>query len=179
LAKFRQLNKCLLQLGFKLYACEVWVDSTKIKPIEVVYRRFFKSLLKVRKTTSTSIVLAEFGKFSFEHFAWGQAQLTMLVEGKKCWARSMKKWLLKNQCQGVAGSQPPIQSSLETTLHLTATHALQARTTQPPLETAPKTSHIHPTCLVGVRGRAKSQAFWCNTHNIQVGVWMAKLARYN
>jgi hypothetical protein len=40
------------------YAYEVWVDSKKIKVIEVVYRGFFKSLLKVRKTTNTSIVLA-------------------------------------------------------------------------------------------------------------------------
>jgi hypothetical protein len=45
------------------YACEVWVDSKKIKAIEVVYRGFFKSLLGVRKITSTSIVLAKFDKF--------------------------------------------------------------------------------------------------------------------
>ncbi len=38
-----------------------------------MYQGFFKSLLGVRKTTSTSIVLVEFGKFPFEHFAWGQA----------------------------------------------------------------------------------------------------------
>ncbi len=57
------------------YACEVWVDSKKIEAIEVMYRGFLKSLLKVRKTTSTSIVLAKFGKFPFEHFAWGQALL--------------------------------------------------------------------------------------------------------
>jgi hypothetical protein len=57
------------------YACEVWVHSKKIKVIEVVYRGFLKSLLGVRKTTSTSIVLAEFGKFPFEHFARGQALL--------------------------------------------------------------------------------------------------------
>ncbi len=101
------------------YACEVWVDSKKIEVIEVVYRGFLKSLLRVRKVTNMSIMLAEFGKFSFEHFAWGQAllyyncvstvikncilgkaweaQFTMLVARKKCWARSMKKWLLKNQ----------------------------------------------------------------------------------
>jgi hypothetical protein len=53
------------------YACEVWVDSKKIEAIEVVYRGFLKSLLGVRKTTSTSIMLTEFGKFPFEHFAWG------------------------------------------------------------------------------------------------------------
>ncbi len=40
------------------YACEIWVDSKKIEAIEVVYQRFFKSLLGVRKTSSTSIVLA-------------------------------------------------------------------------------------------------------------------------
>jgi hypothetical protein len=100
------------------YAYEVWVDSKKIEAIEIVYRRFFKSLLGVRKTTSTSIMLAKFGKFPFEHFAWGQAllyyncvsmvtkdrilgkaweaQLVMLPAGKKCWAGSMKKWLFKN-----------------------------------------------------------------------------------
>jgi hypothetical protein len=54
------------------YACEVWVGSKKIKAIEVVYQGFLKSLLGVQKTTSTSIVLAEFGKLPFEHFAWGQ-----------------------------------------------------------------------------------------------------------
>jgi hypothetical protein len=91
----------------------------EIEAIEVVYQRFLKSLLGVRKITSTSIVLEEFGKFPFEHFAWGQAlmyyncvstitkdrilgkaweaQLAMLVAGKKCWARFVKKWLLRNQ----------------------------------------------------------------------------------
>ncbi len=29
------------------YACEVWVDSKKIKAIEIMYRKFFKSLLEV------------------------------------------------------------------------------------------------------------------------------------
>jgi hypothetical protein len=92
------------------YACEVWVDSKKIEAIEVVYRGFFKSLLGVRTTTSTSIVPTKFGKFPFEHFTWGQAllyynrvstvtkdrilgkaweaQLAMLTTGKKCWAGS-------------------------------------------------------------------------------------------
>ncbi len=53
------------------YVYEVWVDSKKIEAIEVMYQGFHKALLGVRKTTSTSIVLAEFGKFPFEHFAWG------------------------------------------------------------------------------------------------------------
>ncbi len=57
------------------YACEVWVDSKKIEIIEVVYQQFFKSLFGMRKTTITSIVLIEFGKFAFEHFAWGQVSL--------------------------------------------------------------------------------------------------------
>ncbi len=48
------------------------MDSKKIKAIEVMYRGFFKSLFEVRKTTSMSIELAEFGKFPFKHFARGQ-----------------------------------------------------------------------------------------------------------
>jgi hypothetical protein len=83
-----------------------------------------------------SIVLAKFGKFPFEHFAWGQAayynhvnmvtkdrilgkaweaQLGILDAGKKCWVESMKKWLLQNQPQKVASFLPLIQSPLETT----------------------------------------------------------------
>jgi hypothetical protein len=57
------------------YACEVWVHSKKLEVIEVVYRGFLKSLLRARKIISTSIVLAEFGKFPSEHFAWGQLLL--------------------------------------------------------------------------------------------------------
>jgi hypothetical protein len=119
------------------YACEVWVDSKKIEAIEVVYRGFLKSLLGMPKTTNTSIMLAESSKFSFEHFAWGQtllyynyvstvtkdrilgkaweAQLAMLAGGKKCWARSVKKWLLRNQPQEVVSFLPLVQLSLETT----------------------------------------------------------------
>jgi hypothetical protein len=51
------------------------VDSKKIDTIEVMYQRFLKFLLGVWKTTSMSIVLAEFDKFPFEHFAWGQTLL--------------------------------------------------------------------------------------------------------
>jgi hypothetical protein len=54
----------------------------------------------------------------------------MLVAGKKCWARSVKKWLLQNQPQKVVGFLPLAQSLLETTLQLAATHALQAGTTE-------------------------------------------------
>jgi len=107
-----------------------------------------------------SIVLAEFGKFPFEHFAWGQtlmyynhvstvtkdrilgkaweAQLAMLVAGKKCWVGSMKKWLLQNQPQEVAGFLPPAQSPLEMTLQLTVTRVLQAGTTELLLGTVPR-----------------------------------------
>jgi hypothetical protein len=151
------------------YAFEIWVDSKKIEVIEVVYRRFVKSLLGVQKTTSTSIMLAEFGKFPFEHFAWGQtllyyncvstiikdrilgkaweAQLAMLVAGKKCWAGSVKKWLLQNQPQEVASFLPSAQSPLETALQLAATHAFQAGTTEVLLGIVPRSTHIHPTCL--------------------------------
>jgi hypothetical protein len=122
------------------------MDSKKINAIEIVYRGFLKTLLEVQKTTSMSIMLAEFGKFPFEHFAWGQAllyynrvstvikdrilrkaweaQLAMLVVGKKCWAGSVKKWLLQNQPQEVVGFLPPAQSLLKMTLQLATTHVL-------------------------------------------------------
>jgi hypothetical protein len=57
------------------YAYEVCVDSKKIEALEIVYQGFFKSLLGAKKTTSMSIMLVEFGKFPFEHFAWGQTLL--------------------------------------------------------------------------------------------------------
>jgi len=132
------------------YACEVWVDSKKIKLIEVVYQGFLKSQLGVRKTTNTSIMLAEFSKYPFEHFAWGQAllyynrmstmtknrilgkaweaQLAMLATGKKCWVGFVKKWLLKHQPQEVANFLPLVQLSLETMPQPVLTHVLQART---------------------------------------------------
>jgi len=94
------------------------MDFKKIKAIEVVYQGFFKSLFKVRKITNTSIVLVEFVKFPFEHFALGQAllyynhmsmvtkdrilgktweaQFGMLTARKKCWARFVKKLLFKH-----------------------------------------------------------------------------------
>ncbi len=170
------------------YACEVWVDSKKIKVIEVVYQRFFKSLLGVRKTTNTSMVLAEFGKFPFEHFAWGQvllyyncvstvtkncilgkaweAQLAMLVTRKKCWVGSVKKWLFQNQPQKVASFLPSVQSPLETAPQLVVTYALQVGTTQLSLGTIPGTTHIHSTHLARVKGWAESQVLWCNIHNV-------------
>ncbi len=91
-------------------------------------------------------MLAKFGKFPFEHFAWGQAllyynrvsmvtkdyilrkaweaQLAMIVAGRKCWAGFVKKWLLQNQPQEVASFLPPAKSPLETTLQLATTRAL-------------------------------------------------------
>ncbi len=135
------------------YACEVWVDSKKIKAIEIMYQGFLKSLLEVRKTTSMSIVLVEFGKFPFEHFAWGQAwmyynrvnmvikdyilgkaweaQFAMLATRKKCWVGFVKKWLLRNQPQKVVGFLPPVQLLLEMVPQPAMTHALHAETTQP------------------------------------------------
>ncbi len=90
-------------------------------------------------------MLVEFGKFPFEHFAWGQtlldynyvsmvtkdcilgkaweAQLAMLVVGKKCWAEFMKKWLFQNQPQEV----PPIQPLLEMAPQFATTRAFQVR----------------------------------------------------
>jgi hypothetical protein len=40
--------------------------------------------------------------------AW-KAQFAMLVVGKKCWAGSVKKWLIQNQAQEVASFLPLVQ----------------------------------------------------------------------
>jgi hypothetical protein len=45
--------------------------------------------------------------------AW-EAQLAVLVIRKKCWAGSVKKWLLKNQPKEVVGFLPLVQLSLKT-----------------------------------------------------------------
>jgi hypothetical protein len=176
------------------YACEVWVDSKKIEVIKVVYRGFLKSLLKVQKTTSTSIMLAEFSKFPFEHgdkccctitvwaqslkiASWerhGKPSSLCFATGKKCWAGSMKKWLLQNQPQEVVSFLPSVQPSLETMPQLATTLTFQARMALLPLGTVPETMHIHPTRLAGVRGWVENQIPWCNAHNIRVGaqeVW--------
>jgi hypothetical protein len=47
----------------------------------------------------------------------------------------------------VAGFLPPAQSSLEPTLQLATTCALQVGTTQSPLGTVLGSTHIHPTRL--------------------------------
>jgi hypothetical protein len=54
--------------------------------------------------------------------------------------------------------------------------ALQATTVQPPLGTAPRTMHIHPTLPVKVRSWAENQILWCNAHYIRMGARMAELA---
>jgi hypothetical protein len=145
----------------------------------------------VRKITSTSIVLAEFGKFPFEHFSWGQVllyynrvntitknrilgkawevQLAMLDAGKKCWAGFVKKLLLQNQLHEVVGFLPPVQPPLKTVPQFATTCAFQVGTTQLPLGTVPRTTHIHPTHRARVRGWAENQVPWWNTHNVRVG----------
>jgi hypothetical protein len=52
------------------YGCEVWSDHMAREQLEVVYRTFLKSLLGVNNTTSSYVVLAEFGRFPLEIFWW-------------------------------------------------------------------------------------------------------------
>ncbi len=87
----------------------------------------------------------------------------------------MKNLLLKNQPREVVGFLPPVQPSLEMTPQLATTRALKARTAQPSLGMAPRTTHIHPTRLTRVKGWVESQVLWCNVHNVRVRVRMAKL----
>jgi hypothetical protein len=54
------------------YGCEVWLDHLAREQLEVVHRTFLKSLLGVSTTTSSYVVLAEFGRFPLEIFWWQQ-----------------------------------------------------------------------------------------------------------
>ncbi len=50
------------------YGCEVWSNHIARKQLKVVHRTFLKSLLGVNSTTSSYVVLAEFGKFPLDIF---------------------------------------------------------------------------------------------------------------
>ncbi len=54
------------------YGCEVWSDHMACEQLEVVHRAFLKSSLGVNTTTSSYVVLAEFGRFPLEIFWWQQ-----------------------------------------------------------------------------------------------------------
>ncbi len=54
------------------YGCEVWSDHIAREQLEVVHRALLKSLLGVSTTTSSYVVLAEFGKFPLAIFWWQQ-----------------------------------------------------------------------------------------------------------
>jgi hypothetical protein len=57
-----QLFDALVKPMFS-YGCEVWSDHMARKQLEVVHQAFLKSSLGVSTTTSSYVVLVEFGKF--------------------------------------------------------------------------------------------------------------------
>jgi hypothetical protein len=59
------------------YGCEVWSDHMAREQLEVIHRVFLKSLLGVSTTTSSYVVLAEFGRFPLEIF-WLQQTMRFL-----------------------------------------------------------------------------------------------------
>jgi hypothetical protein len=54
------------------YGCEVWSDHMAREQLEVVHWAFLKSLLGISTTTSSYIMLVEFGRFPLEIFWWQQ-----------------------------------------------------------------------------------------------------------
>ncbi len=57
------------------YACEVWTGCTRAKRLqqaEQVQRMFLRGILGVNKTTSTFVMLGEFGRYPLEYFWWQQ-----------------------------------------------------------------------------------------------------------
>ncbi len=63
----------ILVLPILSYSCEVWAVNPKVgAKAEMVHRQFLKQLLGVRKSTTTHIVLAEFGRFPLQIHFWQQ-----------------------------------------------------------------------------------------------------------
>ncbi len=57
------------------YACEVWTCCTGAKGLqqtEQIHRMLLRGILGVNKTTSTFVVLGEFGRYPLEYFWWQQ-----------------------------------------------------------------------------------------------------------
>jgi hypothetical protein len=52
------------------YGCEVWSDHMAREQLEVVHRAFLKLSLGVSTTTSSYVVLVEFGRFPLKIFWW-------------------------------------------------------------------------------------------------------------
>ena len=63
----------ILVLPILSYSCEVWAVNPKVgAKAELVHRQFLKQLLGVRKSTTTQIELAEFGRFPLQIHFWQQ-----------------------------------------------------------------------------------------------------------
>ncbi len=103
------------------YACEVWTGCTGAKGLqqaEQVHRMFLRGILEVNKTTSTFVVLGEFGRYPLEYFWWQQTlkyydrlrestpdhmlyyayqtqlqMLSVLNDNQQCWLRNVQLWL--------------------------------------------------------------------------------------
>ncbi len=103
------------------YACEVWTGCTRAKGLqqaEQIHRMFMRGILGVNKTTSTFVVLGEFGRYPLEYFWWKQTlkyydrlqestpgrllycayqtqlqMLSVLNDNQQCWLWNVQLWL--------------------------------------------------------------------------------------
>jgi hypothetical protein len=93
--------------------------------------------------------------------------------GKEMLGEIREKMAIPESAPGVASFLPLVHPSLEMAPQLGMTHAFQSGTAQSPLGTIPKTTHIHPIRLVGVRSWAESQVPWCNAQHAggSLGGW--------
>jgi len=66
-----QLFDALVKLVLS-YGCEIWSNHMAREQLEVVHQVFLKSSLGVSTTTSSYVMLAEFGRFPLEIFWWQQ-----------------------------------------------------------------------------------------------------------
>jgi hypothetical protein len=131
---------------------ETGVDLVDKIANEQVHRMFLRGILGVNKTTSTFVLLGEFGRYPLEYFWWQQTlkyydrlrkstadrllycadqtqiqMLNMLNDKKQCWLRNVRLWL---KHQGVEVLYANIKCAITSAQasYLESTYGEQART---------------------------------------------------
>jgi hypothetical protein len=144
------------------YACEVWTSCTGAKgfqQVEQVHRMFLRGISGVNKTTSTFVVLGEFGRYPLEYFWWQQTfkyydrlrkstpdrllycayqtqlqMLSVLNDNQQCWLWNVQLWL-NDQGVGVPHTDVKCVVARAHASYLESTYGEQARASSSRLRT--------------------------------------------
>jgi hypothetical protein len=148
-----------------------------------IHRMFLRGILGVNKTTSTFVVLGEFGRYPLEYFWWQQTlkyydrlrkstadrllycayqtqiqMLSMLNDNQQCWLRNMQLWL---KDQGVEVLYANIKCAIASAQasYLESTYGEQARA---------KSSRLHTYQLMNTSCITESGYSYAHQRYLQV-----------